>query len=268
MGLLMQLAQVFMSPGQDFVGFLKKDFDQLGIDFLGGGLCELDGFCRWRGSFRCLRLELRHGRVNLLCGVTASSQRREYMFGLLPEFLVGDQIGIFLQGRQILSELLAQPGIAGLLLEGHQQGVRIALLLLQFLLDACCRVVHLADHGRLHLADESREIACAVLHGIDEETNQRQLLGNAFEVGHSRYVVRFREACDVFRTLLQNGHCIIVAHHGKRTDDLSQRGFQSVQIGTFFGIAEKAIENLLDLCEVVGNLPGDLGNEHPFLCQA
>jgi hypothetical protein len=49
-----------------------------------------------------LRPEGGHGRVDLRRRVTAGSQRREYVLGLLPQFLVGNQVGVLLQCRQVL----------------------------------------------------------------------------------------------------------------------------------------------------------------------
>ena len=59
-----------------------------------------------------------------------------------------------------------------------------------------------------------------------------------------------------------------MTHHGQCTDDLSQGGLESVEIGRLRGITEEAIKHLLDLGKVVLNFSGDLSNQQLFLCLA
>ncbi len=141
------------------------------------------------------------------------------------------------------------------------------LLLLEFRLDGCRCFLgdSLAGCAGLHFGDESLEIGGAVLQRFDEETDQRQLLRKPLEVRFMRDIFRRREVPDVGRALLQNDHSTVVTHHRQRADDLSHRGFQTIQIGTLLGIAEEAIEGLLDLRQVVLNLSGNLADQQFFL---
>ncbi|TLD45361.1 MAG: hypothetical protein FAZ92_02401 [Accumulibacter sp.] len=264
--LLLEQLQVVVDAAEDLVRLLEEDPQQLGVYFLRRRLRELDGFCGGWWRERHFGLEGRHRRVDLWCGIATGSQRREHMLRLLSQFLVGNQIGILLQCRQVLRHLLPQRRIARLFLECDEQGVCFTLLLLDLLLDRChfgFGLLWLTT--RPHAADESLEVRGARLHGVDEETDQRQLLGQTFEVGLLWFVTGIREACDFRRAVTQDGDRALMAHHRQGTDDLPQRCIELYQITSPVGVAEEAVEHLLDLREVVRDLTRDLADEHLFL---
>ena len=270
MGTGLQELEVLINAGQYLIGLVKKDAEQFGIDFLARGLRELQGFGRWLWRFRSLWLERSHCFVDLLARVTTGSESREDVLCLLPELLVGDQIGIFLQRGEILLHFLAQTGVCGLLLECRQQAMRFTLLLLQFLLDRRRRCVggRLAGVAGLHFADKALEVGGAVVQCVDEETDQRETIRHTGKIGLLRDIVGCRESFDVSRALAENCRCTIVPHHRQGTDDLSQRSLQTIQVGGLLGIAKEPVENLFDLCQIVLNFPGHLPDQQLFMRQA
>ncbi len=113
----LQQLEVLVDGGQHLFGFLKKDLENFGVDFLGRRLRQLYRLC---GGLRCLCrlwLEGRHRFADLAGRVATGTQRREHLSGLLPELLVADQIGILLQCRETLLDFLAQTSIVWLLFE-------------------------------------------------------------------------------------------------------------------------------------------------------
>ena len=113
---------------QHFPRFLEEDSEQLGIDFLVRRIRQLLGCGRGLQHFRFLRLERRQRRIDLVAAQIAGFQRLEGRLGALAKFMVGHQIGILLDGLQVLLEFLLQALVLRRLLEGLDQGLGITSL--------------------------------------------------------------------------------------------------------------------------------------------
>ena len=154
-----------------------------------------------------LRLERCHDLFDLRGGDIARVEGGEHGLGLLAKCGVGDEVSIALEGGQVLPKFLAQAGIVRLLLERIQQRLCFAFLLLDFLLDAavrcflvCFDVFSNRLFRALHLADKGFEADWRMLHCVDEETDQRQFVGDAFEIAFDRNVIGLSETLDLVGT--------------------------------------------------------------------
>jgi hypothetical protein len=100
--------------------------------------------------------------------------------------LVAHQVAVFLQRREMSGDLLAQLRITGLLLEcAARRALRVSAVRVPF--DCRCGFLggsFAAALDSIFLTKASKSVA-PCLQGIDEEADQRQLLGKLLEVGSS-----------------------------------------------------------------------------------
>ena len=104
-----------------------------------------------------------------------------------------------------------------------------------------------------------------MLHRINEETDQRQLVGDMFEIAFDRDVIGGSEALDFLGAGAQGGDGAVFAHDGQCATDLMQRRLKTGKITALGDIAEEAVEHLLDLAEIALDFLGDLADQKLFL---
>ena len=112
---------------------------------------------------------------------------------------------------------------------------------------------------RLHTPRELGEVVGAVLHGINEETDHRQAIGDLLEIGFLRFISGIDKTTNLVGAVAQSCDRGILAHHRQRTDHLFQRDIQAFKLASLGRVAEEAVEDLLDLDKIaldfLGNLP-------------
>ena len=137
----LQYRQLFAHGVQYLVGFFEEDGKQFRVDLFVRSLGQLLGFSGRLRDFRLLRLEGGKGGVDLFRPHIAGLQGFECGLGALSEFMVSDQIGILLDGLEVLLEFFLQALVLRCFLKGFDQRLGIARLTGQFALDTECRLL-------------------------------------------------------------------------------------------------------------------------------
>ena len=271
--LILQQPGVLFDRGEDLVRLLEEDVEQFGVDFLGACLRQFDRLGRRCGQVGLLRFERSHRLLKLRrCGI-ASLEDGKHGFGLFCERRIGYQVGIVLQSRQVALEFFAQLAVFRLLLQGIKQRARLDLLLLDLLLDRNTQLIvrdffsplRLVGRMRLHSPRELGEVVGAVLHGINEETDHRQAIGDLLEIGFLRFISGIDKTTNLVGAVAQGRDRGVLAHHRQRTDHLFQGNVQTFKLASLGRVTEEAVEDLFDLNKIALDFLGDLSDQQLFL---
>ena len=228
MRLRLEAAEAVVDGGQDFPGFFEEDGEQFGVNLLGAGLGQLQRRGRGRRRDGGLRLERGHDLIDLRRGF-AGIEGVEHRAGLFAELGVGDKVGVFLERRQVLAHFFAQALIVRLFDQRFEQGGGGLFLLFDLGFDRGLGFFGFGT-GRFvgrRGADAAHEgvvvvgAFAAVLQGVDEETEKRELAGDGFEIRFLRRVGRVGEALYGFAAVAQGSHRAVLAHDGQRATDLA-----------------------------------------------
>ncbi len=244
--------------GQHLVRLFEEDSEQFGIDSLVARLGQFQRLRRRRRRRR-LRLRQRRGRGNLglPCLVTGNVEghdgirqidERRAVHGLFAE------TGVLRRRHEILEEHLRF--LPGQLDRRRDSGLGECFHLRR--LPGVCRPA-------LQTADKRIVVGFAILQGVDEEAEQRQLLRNRFEILRNGNVSGLCKLLDARAAALQQGNGTKVAKHGQGTGNLFDRGVERCQIVAFFRIAEEAVKRLFDLRQVVLDFTGNLTDQQFLL---
>ena len=251
---------------EDFTRFGEEDVEQLGIDFSMAGLSQLQHF---RRGGRCLG---RHRGQTAHRGIDFTGlQGRQRRLGRIAQGAVGHQIGVFLDGLQIVAQRGLQIGIVRRRRQGLRHGLSIPRLTGQLVLDALGGHLgfrHVSGVDRRRAGDpagKGLEIALAARQGLHEEADQGEFARQLLEIGGIRHIVRLGKMLDLLTAGLEALHRREVSQHGECARHLAQGGIQCRQVGPTGRVAEKGIERLFDLGQIVLDFPGHLTNEQLFL---
>ena len=208
---------------QDFLGFFQEDFEQFRVDLLVAGLGELERRRRWGRRFGS------HGTQ--ICGNWIESsgfQGGKGRLGGFAQFVIGDEVGILLDGLQILLEFVTQLGVGRLLAQSVHQRLGFLALLLQLLFDGgggqggffLVLRFRLGLRFAEELADELPVIGSTVLQRIDEEAQHRQIAGDRFEFVLVGAVVGLGKPLDLGAAAREGFQGAVMAEDGQGAIDL------------------------------------------------
>ena len=263
---------LFTHGVQHLAGFFQEDGEQLSVDFFVRRLGQLLGFSGRLGNFRFLRLEGGEGGVDLFRPHIAGLQGFECGLGTLPKLMVGNQVGILLDGLEVLLEFFLQALVLRRFLESLDQRLGVARLAGQFAFDAECwlgrgQLIFMCGFDALPLqaGDKGVKISFAARQGIDEETQGRQLIGDFFEGFRLVGSVGLGQLMDAFNAGVNAGYGAEMPEHGEGTRRLLQRAVKHRKVMFAGRFAEIGVKDLLDLGQVVLDFPGHLADQQFFL---
>jgi len=255
--------------------FLEEDRQEFGIDCLVAGLGKFQRLRRRRRGLDRRPNQRRDGGVDLGPQGVSSLQRLEDGLRGVAQFGIRQQVGVLLQGLQIVLQLGANAFVARGVLECLEQGLGLVHMLFELNLDARYgRQILPGDFRCLGLRcalqppQEDIEIAFAMLQCIDEETEGRKLLGHGFEVAGQWRIIGTGEFLDLRSATLRQRNGRHVAQHGQRAADLPHRRIECRKILFLLRIPEKGVERLFHLGQIALDLARHLPDQQLFLSPA